>query len=94
MRALARLVQFVFSVARPWHRPSLQVPLVQQHLQAVLRAFLGLQRHPWQVRSQLRLVSDAQRESRSAFRLLWMLLVQLVQQMNLPARWSVLQPAR
>jgi hypothetical protein len=72
----------------------LPVPLVQQHLQAVLRALLALRAHPWQVRSRRRLVSDAQRESRLAFPLLWMTLVPLVLRMNLPARWSVPQPAR
>ena len=90
VRALARLVQFVFLVARP----SLRVPQVKparQHSQVVLPALLALRAHPWQVRSRRRSVSDAQRESQSAFRLLWML---LVQRMNLPERWSVLQLAR
>jgi hypothetical protein len=91
--ALAQLVRFVFSVARP----SLRVPQVEparQHSQVVLPALLALRAHLWQVRSRRRSVSDAQRESQSAFRLLWMLLVPLVLRMNLPARWSVLQPAR
>ncbi len=93
MRALARLVQFVFLVARPSLRVT-QVAPARQHLQAVLPALLALRAHLWQVRSRRRSVSDAQRESQSAFRLLWMLLVPLVLRMNLPERWSVLQLAR
>jgi hypothetical protein len=44
VRALARLVQFVFLVARPSLRVT-QVAPARQHLQAVLPALLALQHH-------------------------------------------------
>jgi hypothetical protein len=68
VRALARLVRFVFWVARPSLRVTQAAP-ARQHLQVELPALLALQHHLWQARSQRRLVSDAQRELRSAYRL-------------------------
>ena len=77
VRALARAVLFVFLVARPSLRVT-QVAPARQHLQVVLPALPALRAHPWQARSQLRSVSDAQRELRLAYRLLLVLLVRLM----------------